>query len=328
MTSIRDVARLAGVSPSTVSRVINGTARVDEEKRQRVERVISETGFKPNEIARSLYKRSSKIIGILVPNIINPFFNELAVAIEEECDLRGYRLTLCNSNNDREKEKRNLNLLERLNADGVILMTNMDTVHKEIGNCRIPIVMIDRQIEGGNEISCIQSNHYQGGRMSMEHLLECGCEHIIQLSGPLQLSSARQRHQGYLDVCRERGIKPVWIEGEYSFESGIEMAVQLLERYPDTDGIIAANDMVAISVYKELHKKGKRVPEDIQLIGFDNISLSSLFTPEITTIAQPIAQMGQEAVRMLTEYVIGTQINRKKIFNVKLIKRDTTLLKT
>ena len=100
MTSIRDVAKLAGVSPSTVSRVMNGTARVDDEKRQKVERAISETGFKPNEVARSLYKRSSKIIGILVPNIINPFFNELAGAGEEECDRRGYRLTLCNSNDD------------------------------------------------------------------------------------------------------------------------------------------------------------------------------------------------------------------------------------
>ena len=149
MTSIRDVAKLAGVSPSTVSRVMNGTARVDDEKRQKVERAISETGFKPNEVARSLYKRSSKIIGILVPNIINPFFNELAGAVEEECDRRGYRLTLCNSNDDLEKEKRNLSLLERMNADGVILMTNMDEIHKEVGNCRIPVVMIDRQIEGG-----------------------------------------------------------------------------------------------------------------------------------------------------------------------------------
>ena len=103
------------------------------------------------------------------------------------------------------------------------------------------------------------------------------------------------------------------------------MAARLLELHPDTDGIIAANDMVAISVYKELHRRGIRVPEDIQLIGFDNISLSSLFTPEITTIAQPIKKMGQEAVRMLTEYVAGAQINRNKVFDVKLIKRDTTL---
>lgn len=325
MTSIREVAKLAGVSPSTVSRVMNGTARVDDEKRQKVEQAILETGFKPNEIARSLYKRSSKIIGILVPDIINPFFHELAGAVEEECDRSGYRLTLCNSNNDLEKEKRNLDLLERMNADGVILMTNREEIYKEISSYRIPVVMIDRRIEGNKGIACIQSNHYQGGRMSMEHLLNCGCKRIVQMSGPLQLSSARQRHQGYLDVCRERGIRPSWIEGSYSYESGAWMASRLLEQYPDTDGVIAANDMVAIAVYKEFHKKGIRVPEDIQIIGFDNISLSSLVTPEITTIAQPIAQMGQTAVRMLTEYVAGTQGTRQRVFDVKLIKRDTTI---
>lgn len=324
-TSIRDVARIAGVSPSTVSRVMNGTARVDDEKRQKVEKAIVETDFKPNEVARSLYKRSSKIIGVLVPDIINPFFNEIAEAIEEECDSRGYRLTLCNSNNDLEKEKRNLNLLERMNADGVILMTNQEEIQTEIGKCRIPVVMIDRQIDGGKELACVQSNHYQGGRMSAEHLLDCGCRRIVQMSGSLKLSSARQRHQGYVDVCLERGIEPAWIEGEYSYESGIRMAEQFLERYPDGDGIIAANDMVAISVYKVLHRNGLRVPEDIQIIGFDNISLSSLVTPEITTIAQPIADMGKEAVRILTDYVSGVPSSQRKIFGVQLIKRDTTI---
>ena len=126
-------------------------------------------------------------------------------------------------------------------------------------------------------------------------------------------------------MCAGSGESGLLDRRRYSFESGTEMAARLLEQYPDTDGIIAANEMVAISVYKELHRKGIRVPEDMQLIGFDNISLSSLFTPEITTIAQPIKRMGQDAVRMLTEYVAGAQINRNKVFDVKLIKRDTTL---
>lgn len=324
MASIRDVARIAGVSPSTVSRVMNGTARVDDEKKQRVEKAIVETGFRPNEVARSLFKKSSKIIGILVPDIVNPFFNELAGAIEEECDRRGYRLTLCNSNNDVEKEKRNLNLLERMNADGAILMTNREEIREEIDKCRIPIVMIDRQIERGEEIASIQSDHYQGGRMAVEYLLSCGCRNIVQMSGPKRLSSARQRHQGYLDVCRERGLEPKWIECEYSYESGLEKTGEILRRFPETDGIIAANDMVAISVYKILHKEGIRVPDDVQVIGFDNIMLSSLFTPEITTIAQPIAKMGQTAVQILTDYVSGMEVNRKTTFGVELIKRGTT----
>lgn len=325
MVSIRDVAKIAGVSPSTVSRVMNHTAKVDDEKRQRVEKAILETGFKPNEVARSLYKKSSRIIGMIVPNIINPFFNELAEAIEKESDRLGYRLTLCNSNDDIEKEKRNVNLLERMNADGIILMTNREEIKEEISKCRVPVVMVDRQIEKSSEIAYIQSDHYQGGRIAVEHLLDCGCRHIVQMSGPQRFSSARQRQQGYLDVCRERGIEPAWLECGYNFEDGLIKAAELMDSYPDTDGIIAANDMVAISVYKILNNRGYRVPEDIQLIGFDNIMLSRLVTPEITTVAQPIAEMGKAAVEVLTDYIAGKEINGKNIFKVSLVERNTTV---
>ena len=327
MTSIRDVAKLAGVSPATVSRVMNNTANVDSVKRQRVEQAIKETGFKPNEVARSLYKKSSRIIGVIVPNIENPFFNELAGAIEEECDKKGYRLTLCNSNNDLEKEKRNMNLLSRMNADGIILMTNQKEIKEEVRKCQIPVIMLDRQVGTGSEIAYIQSDHYMGGRMAMEHLLDCGCRNIVQMSGPNRFSSARQRFQGYTDVCREREVTAVTLECEYDYEDGLKKAEELIERYPDTDGIIASNDMVAISVYKVLTKKGYRIPQDIQLIGFDNINLSRLFTPEITTIEQPIAQMGQEAVKVLTDYIEGREIRRQNVFPVRLIPRETTVEK-
>lgn len=324
MVSIRDVARIAGVSPATVSRVMNETARVDEEKRQRVMNAIEETGFKPNEVARSLFKKSSRIIGMIVPNIENPFFNELAKSIEEETYLRGYRLTLCNSNNDLEKEKKNLSLLDRMNADGIILMTNQEKMEKEVHKCRIPVVMIDRQLDGGGESACIQSDHYSGGRLAMEYLISCGCRHIVQMRGPLKFSSARQRYQGYQDVCRERGIQEAVIDCQYDYEDGLRKAKEILVKFPQADGIIAANDMVAISVYKVLVREGIWIPQDIQLIGFDNISLSRLMTPELTTISQPIGEMGKAAVEALIDAVEGKQPGRK-IFEVELIKRETTL---
>lgn len=324
MVSIRDVARIAGVSPATVSRVMNETARVDEEKRQRVMNAIQETGFKPNEVARSLFKKSSRIIGMIVPNIENPFFNELAKSIEEETYLRGYRLTLCNSNNDLEKEKKNLSLLDRMNADGIILMTNQEKMEKEVHKCRIPVVMIDRQLDGGGESACIQSDHYSGGRLAIEYLISCGCRHIVQMRGPLKFSSARQRYQGYQDVCRERGLQEAVIDCQYDYEDGLRKAKEILEKFPQADGIIAANDMVAIFVYKVLVREGYRIPQDIQLIGFDNISLSRLMTPELTTISQPIGEMGKAAVEALIDAVEGKQPVRK-VFEVELIKRETTL---
>lgn len=325
MASIRDVAKLAKVSPATVSRVMNGTANVDDEKKKRVEAAIVETGFKPNEIARSLFKKSSKLIGMIVPNIENPFFNEIAKAVEEECYERGYRVTLCSSNNDLEKEKTNLNLLSSMNADGIILMTNQEKIEHEVKKCRIPVVMIDRQIEGAGAAACIRADHYNGGRMAVEHLLECGCKRIVQMNGPLMFSSAKQRQQGYLDVCVEKGLEPMMIECLYDYEDGLKKTAKLIEQFPDTDGIIAANDMVAISAYKVLTKKGHRVPEDIQLIGFDNISLSRLMTPELTTIAQPIYQMGRTAVELLLNSVEGNKTEHP-VFNVELIKRDTTVV--
>ena len=160
MTSIRDVAKLAGVSPSTVSRVINGTAKVDEEKMQRVLNAISETGFKPNEVARSLFKKSSRIIGVIAPDIENPFFTEMAKAIEGEAYARGYRMTLCYSENKPEKEKESIRMLSRMNADGIILMTNNEEIDAEVKDCGIPVVAVDRRINADGELAFVEADHY------------------------------------------------------------------------------------------------------------------------------------------------------------------------
>ena len=152
MASIRDVARIAGVSPSTVSRVMNGTANVEEDKRQKVLAAIQETGFKPNELARALFKQSSKIIGVIVPNIENPFFNELAKAVEEEAYINGYKILLCNSNNNTEKELMNIQMLNQMKADGIIILTYSDKTGQAIASCQLPVVVVDRQLTGSGQI--------------------------------------------------------------------------------------------------------------------------------------------------------------------------------
>mgnify|MGYP003305926647 FL=1 len=284
MVSIREVAKKAGVSPATVSRVINGTAKVDPAKKERVLAVIKETGFKPNALARALFKKSSKIIGVIVPNIENAFFGELARAIEEEAYQNNYRILLCNSQNDMEKELLNIQALSQLQADGIIIMTNSEDLASKIESCSIPFVILDRKIEGLDEIAFIEADHYKGGRMAMEHLLHCGCKNIVCMRGPQKFSSGQQRFRGYQDVCRENGLKEQWLDCDYDYEEGLQVAEKLLEEYPDVDGILACNDMVAIAVYKILLNRGLRVPEDIQLMGFDNIRFSRLFAPEFSTI--------------------------------------------
>lgn len=324
MVSIREVAKRAGVSPATVSRVINGTAKVDPIKKEMVLSVIEETGFKPNELARALFKKSSKIIGVIVPNIENAFFGELARAIEEEAYQNNYRILLCNSLNDTEKELLNIQTLSQLQADGIIIMTNSEDLASKIGRCNIPFVILDRKIEGLDEIAFIEADHYKGGRMAMEHLIRCGCRNIVCMRGPQKFSSGQLRFQGYQDVCREHSLQEQWLDCDYDYEEGLRAAELLLAEYPDVDGILACNDMVAIATYKVLLDKGLRVPEDVQLIGFDNIRFSRLFAPEFSTIIQPIREMGTLATQVIVRHANGEQVEKENVFDVSLVERQTT----
>lgn len=324
MASIREVAKLAGVSPSTVSRVMNGTANVDEEKKQRVLMVIQETGFRPNELARALFKQSSRIIGVIVPNIENPFFNELAKAVEEEAYRNGYKMLLCNSNNNTEKELMNIHMLDQMKADGIILLTYSGKTGQAIADCALPVVVVDRQLAGSGESAYVEADHYKGGKMAICHLLDCGCKDIVFLRGPLEVSSGQQRYQGYQEICRKYGIREQCIDCLYDYEDGIRAARKLVERYPHVDGVIASNDMVAIAAYKILTREGYRVPEDVQMIGFDNIRFSWLFTPELTTVNQPIEDMGKLAVQIIMRHGQGQPFHKENILDVSLVERQTT----
>lgn len=322
MASIREVAKLANVSPSTVSRVINGTANVDEEKKRRVLKAIDESGFTPNEVARSLFKKSSKTIGVIVPSITNPFFTEMSSAIEKTANAYGYRMTICNTSGDVEKEKNAISMLTSMNVDGIVITTSNQELKSILEHCETPIIAIDRAISKNTAGGYIHCDNYEGGRMAAEHLVRCGCKSIVCVRGLDDISSARERYQGYLDVVKAHDIKEQSIQCDYSFSEGLTVAEKLLAEYPDVDGIIACNDMVAISVYKVLCRRGIRVPEDIQLVGYDNISLAHLMTPELTTVAQPIEKMGVKAVEMLIQK--ETEGYKEYIFSPELIIRETT----
>lgn len=324
MATIREVAQLAGVSPSTVSRVMNGTANVESEKKQRVLEAIAQTCFQPNELARALYKNTSRIIGLIVPNIENPFFSELARVIEETAFQYGFRLLLCNSNNDAKKERININMLGQMRANGIILITNSGQTSQIIADCPLPVVIVDRHVPNTGEIAFIESDHYSGGRMAAQCLVDCGCRRIVCLRGPQKFTSGILRFQGYQDVCRNNGIPERFIDCEYSFEAGRNAAEKMLEIFPHADGVVAANDMVALSAYKVFRRHGIRVPEDIQIVGFDDIGFSTLVSPEVTTIRQPIQEMGRRAVEIIYQFGNGQEFDKESIFEVQLVERETT----
>lgn len=191
MASIKDVAALAGVSPATVSRVMNGTAKVDPEKKERVLQAIEETGFVPNEAARTLFRKSAKTIGLIVPSIRNPYFTELAAHVDAMALKHGFRPFLCNTGYDPEKEKAAVQMLVSMNADAIIIASCSEQVRKLINNCPIPVVALDAMLYGADVEACVYCDYYWGGRMAAEHLLDCGCKHIVRSKMPRSLHTSR-----------------------------------------------------------------------------------------------------------------------------------------
>ena len=327
MAGISEVAKMAGVSPATVSRVMNGTAKVSSEKAERVLKAINETGFKPNEIARSLYKKSSRIIGYIVPNILNLFLVEIGRAIEDEAFQNGYKVIFCNSDEKPEKEAAYINMLTCMNADGIIISTSGNNPDEQMRNCPLPVVVLDKC--GNNSFTAsVQADNYMGGRLAAEHLIACGCRHIVQMHGSQEYSNARRRFHGYSDVCKEHNIEPLYIESSYDYSSGIVRSRELLKRFPNVDGILAVSDMVALSLYRVLHEMGRRVPDDIMIVGYDNLELSSLMTPSLTTIAQPLEQIGRISAKIIIDMVENNKYEQREvILPVSLKIRETTKLK-
>ena len=321
MASIRDVAKIAGVSPATVSRVMNGTANVDADKRQRVYEAIKQTGFVPNEVARSLFKKSAKLIGLIIPSITNPFFTELADAVEKTADESGFRVVYYNTDNNADKEKMAVGMLKSMNADGIIITSNNEELIDVIDKSGMSVVMIDRNMSPECNYPLITSDHYYGGRLAAQCLIDSGCKNIVCIRGEQSISSARERFLGFSDVCQENGLEVNYIDCGHDFTHEGDIVTKIRKISPEADGIFACNDMMALSVYKQLTQRGIKVPQDVSIVGFDDVMLSKLVTPAITTISQPIDKMGRMAVKFIT----GEKISQKAVvYKPELIKRETT----
>ena len=322
--NIREVARIAGVSPATVSRVMNGTANVSAEKRARVLDAISQTDFVPNEVARMLFKKSSRLIGLIIPSIRNPFFTELASVIDRAASEKGYRLFLCNVGDDLEMEKATIQMLVSTNADGIIIASNTAGVEESIESCRVPVVVVDSLLETARVNGYVYSDYRQGGRLAAEHLIECGCKNIVCIQGPQRFFTARERYEGYREVCEKYGLTEQTVCCDYDFDAGLAMSEELLRTYPEVDGIIACNDIVAASIYKFLHRRGIAVPDRIRLVGYDDVNLARLISPELTTITQPIEALGIRATELVIAGREQEKTGERFVFPVSLTVRETT----
>ncbi|BDG45179.1 LacI family transcriptional regulator [Parageobacillus caldoxylosilyticus] len=323
MATIRDVAKLAGVSVATVSRVLNQNGYVNEETEKRVRQAMKELNYKPSEVARALFKKTSKTIGLIVPDITNPFFPELVRAVEDVMNIYDYTVILCNSDEKTEKEKEYMEVLKQKYVDGIILTTNQLEL-EEVSEWDIPIVVLDRPLN--HDYPSVIADNYGGARLATKHLYDIGCRKIAHIQGPLHVVNAMERFRGYRDEMMALGLwdERLVILGNYQLKQAKEAVIEALNKY-DIDGIFAGNDAMAVGALKAVQQLGLRVPDDIAIIGYDGIPLTEMTTPELSTISQPIYEMGAIAARILIKQIEGKPLEKLHyVLPIELVVRQST----
>ena len=321
MPTIKDVAKKANVSVATVSRVINNTGYVNHETRKIVEVAIEELGYVPNELARSLFRKRSNIIGLIVPHISTYFFGELIESLEEPIMKLGYKLMIFNSKDDIEIEKKYINVLSQYNIDGLILVANTKSVRSYL-NLKMPIVTIDHIID--KSIPSITCDNVQGGELAARRLVASGAKKIIHFRGPSVLITVVDRARGFYQVMDEHNIDVLSFDLDFKVPD-LEDIEMFIKKNPDVDGIFCSSDIIAMYVMSVLTRLDDKKPEDVQVIGFDNIELSEILIPGLTTIAQPIEEMGRKAIESLIRLIDKKELDElHELIPVRLIERDTT----
>jgi DNA-binding LacI/PurR family transcriptional regulator len=320
MPTIKDVAKKANVSVATVSRVINNTGYVNEETRQIVLKAIKELEYIPNELARSLFKKQSKIIGLIVPHLSTYFFAELIEALEDSLASRGYKLMIFNAKDEIEREKRYMQVFNQYNIDGIILAAH-STQYKDYLDLKIPIITIDHTID--EVVPSVTSDNELGARLAAQKFVDTGCKKVIHLQGPSFLLTVQNRNKGFKDVITKAGIELHTVDLAF-VKPDFNLIYNFIGHYEDIDGIFCSSDVLALHALRALHKLGKRVPEDVQVIGFDNIELCELVTPNLSTVDQSIELIAEEAASTLINIINKKETVPHKVVPIKLIEREST----
>lgn len=322
MPTIKDVAERAGVSIATVSRVMNDRGPISIKTRKKVHKAMEELHYMPNEMARALLKKESRNIGLIVPYIAFPFFARFSEAVEEACYENGYKLMLCRSGNAGQRESEMIQLLEANKVDGIIVCSRLGDISLYT-QCSMPIVSVDREIEGIPSVTC---DNYDGGRKAAMALYRAGSKKPLYLSNyiPSYMTACR-RKEGFLDGCRSLGITGKVLElsssevpGEYHFE---ELQI-LLEENGKFDGLFINGDLLAANLVHWLRDKNVKLLSDIPWVGFDGLEESRLL--DLSTVAQPVYEMGEYAVDLLIRKMKGRIVPERSVLPVCLIERSTT----
>jgi len=329
--NMHDIAKRAKVSLGTVSNVMNGSAVVSEPLRRRVLQTIEELGYHPSQLARALRRDSSNMIGMVVPDITNPFFPALVRAVEDVAYSNLYRLVLCNSDNDPQKEATYLRELQSYLPAGLLLIAAVESklTHPPVRNGRLtPTVCIDRKPQGWKG-DIIRTGNEAGAYSAARHLIDYGHRRIGMIGGPSHLANSQERLKGFRRALKEAKIEipKAYIQiGNLDRASGLEAALRLLRSPSRPTAIFAANDLMAMGALLAVRELGLHCPEDVSIVGFDNLDVAELLMPPLTTIQQPTYNLGVAAAELLLQRISGlTEPAREIILETKLIRRASVM---
>jgi DNA-binding LacI/PurR family transcriptional regulator len=305
MASLQEVARRARVSIATVSRVLNGSDKVVPETRSTVERALRDLGYRPSRVARRLRMKDghAHLVGLIIPDIQNPFYAEIARGVEDAAYAARYALLLCNSDENPEKERFYLDVMCDESVDGIVLppFDETDRAVADILTQNIPVVCVDRSLSNV-KTDLVEVDNYEGALQAVNHLLEKGHKSIGLIEGRPHVSTSRERRRGYLDALAARDIAPrkdLMRAGDFKQESGRLLASELLALKRPPTALFVCNNLMTVGALAALHQRGLRVPQDVAVVGFDDLPWAEALDPPLTVVRQPAYEVGQQAMELL-----------------------------
>jgi len=324
---IKDVAKKANVSVTTVSRVLNNRGYISKETYKKVYDAIEELNYSPNQLARSLFRQKSDVIGLVIPDISHPFFCELTKYIETSLYKKNYKLMLCNTIGKSHRERDYINMLRQNKVDGIIIGSHTLDVDEYI-KLKLPIVSLD--MDFGESILSVVSDHLSGGKMAAECLISNGCKNVVQIMGNREVSTpSHQRHFAFQQEMDAHKIKCRTIELknlEFDFANYDTVIDQILNEDEVIDGFFSV-DLIAAKFIKRAVELNFKIPEQIKVVGYDGTQMANLFSPQITTIKQPLEQLAWSIVENLIKLINGEKIESTTIVHPVTLSLGQTTIK-
>lgn len=326
--TIKDIAKKADVSVTTVSRVLNNKPDVGDDTRAKILKIIDQLNYNPNSVARGLVMQKTHTIGLIIPDISNPFFPQVARAVEDKAQKLGYSVIFFNTDNNLEREKKAVELFQSKQVDGLIVSLSLgnEAVLKTLKAADYPVVQIDRSASD-KLYPLVSIDNQNSAYQLVEYLFKKGHRKIAHISGDLNTTTAQARMKGYKEALKDYKLElnsDYIIKGDYSQQSGLKAMEKLLNLTERPTAVFAANDLSAAGAYKAIFAAGLEIPQDIAVAGHDDIDIASLLRPELTTMRQPKYDLGEKALTVLMEMIENNKFNLKnQILETNLIIRES-----